>query len=80
MAEIVANRLVEHLERAGFGVMKRPAARRRLDADFDVQARRICFSIKRFVLWVQSNRRFVRFLLRTLGFGDVVGANKHLAF
>jgi hypothetical protein len=26
MAEIVAKRLVEHLERAGFVVMKRPAA------------------------------------------------------
>jgi hypothetical protein len=28
MAEIVANRLVEHLERAGFVVMKRPPGNR----------------------------------------------------
>ena len=33
-----------------------------------------------FVLLVRSNCRLVGFLLRALGFGDTVGANKYFAF
>jgi hypothetical protein len=38
------------------------------------------FSIERILLLVQSNCRLVRLLLRTLGFGGAVGANKYFAF
>jgi hypothetical protein len=38
------------------------------------------FSIERILLLVQSNCRLVGFLLRTLGFGGAVGANKYFAF
>jgi hypothetical protein len=38
------------------------------------------FSIERILLLVQSNCRLVGFLLRTLGFGGTVGANKYFAF
>ena len=38
------------------------------------------FSIERILPLVQSNCRLVGFLLRALGFGGTVGANKYFAF